>query len=50
MIVIIVVVALIIVGAAVLVFIGLKNPTAGTDKILEARLEEFNRRGEQINL
>jgi len=50
MIVIIVVVVLIIVGAGVLVFIGLRNPTADTDKILEARLEEFNRRGEQVNL
>lgn len=50
MVVIIVVVALIVVIAGVLVYIGLKNPTAGTDKILETRLEEFNRRGEQINL
>jgi tight adherence protein C len=50
MVVIIVVVALIVIIAGVLVYIGLKNPTAGTDKILESRLEEFNRRGEQINL
>jgi len=47
---VIVVVALIIIVAGVLVYIGLKNPTANTDKILESRLEEFNRRGEQVNL
>ncbi|HMD88023.1 MAG TPA: type II secretion system F family protein [Anaerolineaceae bacterium] len=47
---VIVVVALIIIVAGILVYIGLKNPTANTDKILESRLEEFNRRGEQVNL
>ncbi len=40
----------IVVIAIVLVLIGRNNPTANTDKILENRLEEFNRRGEQINL
>src|SRR5271157_372342 len=47
---VIVVVALIIIVAGILVYIGLKNPTANTDKILESRLEEFNRGGEQVNL
>jgi tight adherence protein C len=50
MIVIGVVVALIVIATIVLVYVGLRNPNAGTDKILEARLEEFNRRGEQIDL
>jgi tight adherence protein C len=50
MIVIGVVVALIVIATVVLVYVGLRNPNAGTDKILEARLEEFNRRGEQIDL
>jgi tight adherence protein C len=47
---IIVIGAVIVVIAIVLVLIGRNNPTANTDKILENRLEEFNRRGEQINL
>jgi tight adherence protein C len=50
MIVIGVVVALIVIATIVLVYVGLRNPNAGTDRILEARLEEFNRRGEQIDL
>jgi tight adherence protein C len=50
MIVIGVVVALIVIATVVLVYVGLRNPNAGTDRILEARLEEFNRRGEQIDL
>jgi Flp pilus assembly protein TadC len=48
--VIIVVVVLIVIATVVLVYVGLRNPNAGTDRILEARLEEYNRRGEQINL
>ena len=47
---IIAVIALIIIIAAVLVYIGIRNPNTGTDRILEDRLEEFNRRGEQIDL
>ena len=50
MIVIFVVIGLIIAIAAILIYIGVKNPTADTDKILQSRLEEFNRRGEQIDL
>lgn len=42
--------AVILVIAGLLVFIGLRNPRSYDDKELEARLEEFNRRGEQIDL
>ncbi|MDR3576360.1 MAG: type II secretion system F family protein [Anaerolineaceae bacterium] len=44
------VIVLILAIAGALIYIGLQNPTTNTDKILESRLEEFNRRGEQIDL
>ncbi|HCE18149.1 MAG TPA: type II secretion system protein [Anaerolinea thermolimosa] len=44
------VVALIIIGVAALVYIGLRNPQTTDERILQARLEEFNRRGEEVNL
>jgi tight adherence protein C len=45
-----VVIGLVVVIAAILVYIGLRNPTSDVDKILADRLEEFNQRGEQVNL
>ncbi|MEA4908189.1 MAG: hypothetical protein VB089_11235 [Anaerolineaceae bacterium] len=50
MIVIAVLVALIIIGAGVLVYIGINNPEAANERALQARLEEFNITGEQIDL
>lgn len=47
---IIVVGAIIIIGAAVLVFIGLRNPTTADEMALQARLEEFSQRGETVDL
>ncbi|GAP07003.1 Flp pilus assembly protein TadC [Anaerolinea thermolimosa] len=44
------VVALIIIGVVALVYIGLRNPQTTDERILQARLEEFNRRGEEVNL
>ncbi len=37
-------------GAAVLVYVGLHTPQSEDAGILQARLEEFSRKGEQINL
>lgn len=37
-------------GAAMLVYVGLHTPQAEDAGILQARLEEFSRKGEQINL
>lgn len=42
--------ALIVIGAAALVFIGLRNPGSEDDRLLQSRLEEFNQRGEKIDL
>jgi tight adherence protein C len=41
---------LVIGGAAVLVYIGTRSPNAVDDRILQDRLEEFNKRGEKIDL
>jgi tight adherence protein C len=40
----------ILVVAGVLIFIGLRNPRTFDERELQARLDEFNRRGEQIDL
>lgn len=42
--------ALILIIAAVLVYIGLRNPTSVNDEELLNRLDEFNQRGESIDL
>ncbi len=44
------VVALVVIGAGSLVYIGLRNPTSADDRLLQQRLEEFNQRGEQVDL
>lgn len=46
----IVVGALVVIVAAVLVFIGLRNPRSYDDSELQARLDEFNQKGETIDL
>jgi tight adherence protein C len=43
-------VVVVVAGAAVLVFIGLRNPQDTDDRILANRLEEFNQRGEKVDL
>ena len=43
-------IGLILAVAVVLVVIGLRNPQTVNDKLLQERLEEFSRTGEQINL
>ncbi len=40
----------ILVAAVALVFIGVRNPGSSDDRELQARLDEFNQRGEQIDL
>lgn len=40
----------IIVGAVILVAIGLRNPMNADDSILQSRLEELSQKGEQVNL
>lgn len=42
--------AVILVGAAALVYIGIRNPQTANERALAARLEEFNKSGETINL
>lgn len=37
-------------GAGVLIYIGLRNPTSMDERLLQARLDEFNQRGEKIDL
>lgn len=37
-------------GGAALVYIGIRNPDNVNDRLLQDRLEEFNQRGEQVNL
>jgi tight adherence protein C len=41
---------IIIIGAAALVFIGLRNPQTSDVRVLQSRLEEFNQRGEKVDL
>lgn len=40
----------IVIAAAVLVYIGVRNPGSYDDRELQARLDEFNQRGEQVDL
>jgi tight adherence protein C len=47
---ILVVVGILIAGAIFLVFIGLRSPQSIDDRALQARLEELNMRGEEVNL
>lgn len=41
---------LILLGAVLLVYVGLRNPEASDDETLQARLEELTRRGEMVTL
>lgn len=41
---------LIVIGAASLIYIGLRNPQTTDDQVLQSRLDEFNKRGEQVDL
>lgn len=41
---------LVIVGAVILTVIGLRNPELANERALQARLEEFSRTGEQVDL
>ena len=41
---------LIVVGAIVLVVIGMRSPNSVDDQILQDRLEDFSKRGEKVNL
>lgn len=41
---------LIVVGAIVLVFIGMRNPQTVDDRILQDRLDDFAKRGEKVDL
>jgi tight adherence protein C len=43
-------VVFIILGAGALVYIGLRNPQTSDDRLLQNRLEEFNKRGENVDL
>ena len=43
-------VVLVVIIAAVLVYIGVRNPTSVNDQELLSRLEEFNQRGESVDL
>ncbi len=47
---VIIVGAIIVIGAAILVIIGLRNPTSSDEMALQARLEEFSQRGETVDL
>lgn len=47
---IIIAVVVLLLIAAGLVYVGLRNPEADTDRILAERLEEFNQKGEQVSL
>jgi tight adherence protein C len=40
----------VIIGAVVLVYIGTRSPDAIDNRILQERLEDFNKRGEDVNL
>lgn len=41
---------IIVIGGGILVAIGLRNPIRTDDRLLAARLEEFEKQGEQVNL
>lgn len=45
-----IIIAVILIGAVVLVLIGLKNPQAQNDRLLQERLEEFSQSGESVDL
>lgn len=45
-----IVIAIILIGAVALVLIGLKNPQAQNDRLLQDRLDEFSQNGEAIDL
>lgn len=47
---IIILVLVVVFGAGVLVYIGLRNPQTVNERILQDRLEELSQRGEQIDL
>lgn len=47
---IVIVGALIVIGAAILVIIGLRNPRSSDEMELQARLQEFSQRGETVDL
>lgn len=42
--------AVIVILAAALIYIGLRNPRSYNDRELQTRLDEFNQRGEAVNL
>src|SRR5512140_2295485 len=46
----IILVVVVIIGAAVLVMIGLRNPQSADERTLQSRLEELSQRGEEITL
>jgi tight adherence protein C len=48
--VIVIIGALVIIGGAALIFIGLSNPRSYDERELQARLDEFNQRGETVDL
>lgn len=50
MVVVIVIAVVIVLCAVALVIIGIRNPQIADEKVLEARLEEFNKRGEVVDL
>jgi tight adherence protein C len=41
---------ILIVGAIILIIVGLRNPMGEDESILQARLEELSQKGEQVNL
>jgi tight adherence protein C len=45
-----VITGIVVIGGGILVAIGLRNPRRQDERALTARLEEFNQRGEQVNL
>ncbi len=45
-----IILAIILVGGGIMVYIGLRNPRRQDDRALAARLEEFEKRGEEVNL
>ncbi|KPL72185.1 hypothetical protein ADN00_15245 [Ornatilinea apprima] len=47
---IIILVVVVVAGAGILVYIGLRNPQTVNERILQDRLEELSQRGEQIDL
>jgi tight adherence protein C len=45
-----IILAIALIGGGIMVRIGLRNPRRQDDRMLSARLEEFDRRGEEVNL